>query len=338
MYNQELLKRLEEQNNKIIYAKIIALDINEQPLEQVEGSITSGSISIDGASAIRRTCQLSLVTDKIGISNYYWGLNTKFRLSIGIEDLNNKDIIWFEQGLYIITSLNISQSINSYTINLSGKDKMCLLNGEVSGSLNSSVDFGQIDEQIGMDNNGNPIFKTVKYPIKDIIREAVHQYGGEPFHNIIINDLEEMGLELQEYRYDIPMYIWRLINNSTYSNGTLNGQQAILGKYSTLNQIPENEFESLTEGFMAQENKAIISFADDFDNNGQLNQYYVAKIDYGESAGYREIDLVYPDDLIGNAGESITSILDKLKNFLGDFEYFYNLDGQFVFQRKKDYT
>jgi len=57
------------------------------------------------------------------------------------------------------------------------------------------------------------------------------------------------------------------------------------------------------------------------------NEYYVAKIDYGETVGYKEIDLVYPDDLIANIGESITSVLDKIKNFLGEFEYFYNLDG-----------
>jgi hypothetical protein len=41
--------------------------------------------------------------------------------------------------------------------------------------------------------------------------------------------------------------------------------------------------------------------------------------------------LVYPDDLIANPGDSITSILDKIKNFLGDYEYFYNTAGQFLF-------
>ena len=34
----------------------------------------------------------------------------------------------------IITSFNTSQSTNNYTISISGKDKMCLLNGEVSGT------------------------------------------------------------------------------------------------------------------------------------------------------------------------------------------------------------
>lgn len=329
MYSEDILKSLDQQTHRTIYAKLIALNADELPLEEVEGSITSGSINLDGQSAVRRACQFTMVTDKINISNYYWGLNTKFKLSIGAE-LNN-DIIWFDQGIYVITSFNVQLSASSYTISLSGKDKMCLLNGEVGGVLNSSIDFGQIDQQIGTDSSGHPIYKTIKYPIKDIIREAVHTYGGEPFHNIVISDLDEMGLELQEYRYDVPMYIWRPINDSVYINGTLNGEQSIDGIYSKLTDIPEEEFESLTGNFALQENKAVISFP------GDTNQYYVAKIDYGESAGYKEIDLVYPDTLIANAGDSLTSVLDKIKKFLGNFEYFYNTYGQFVFQKKKDY-
>jgi hypothetical protein len=30
-------------------------------------------------------------------------------------------------------------------------------------------------------------------------------------------------------------------------------------------------------------------------------------------------------------------MLDKIKNMLGDYEYFYDLDGRFVWQRKKTY-
>jgi hypothetical protein len=38
------------------YAKIVALTMDEQPLEEIEGVITAGSINLDGASAVRRTC------------------------------------------------------------------------------------------------------------------------------------------------------------------------------------------------------------------------------------------------------------------------------------------
>jgi len=56
-------------------------------------------------------------------------------------------------------------------------------------------------------------------------------------------------------------------------------------------------------------------------------------LDYGETAGYYQIKLVYPGELIANIGETITSVLDKIKNMLGDFEYFYDKDGHFIFRR-----
>ena len=69
-------------------------------------------------------------------------------------------------------------------------------------------------------------------------------------------------------------------------------------------------------------------------------RYTIAKItrDVGESVcGYRVCNIVYPYDLIASPGEAITSILDKIIQMLGNFEYFYNENGQFVFQRKRTY-
>ena len=40
---------------------------------------------------------------------------------------------------------------------------------------------------------------------------------------------------------------------------------------------------------------------------------------------------------MANIGEPITSVLDKIKNMLTEFEYFYDLDGRFVFQKKKSF-
>ena len=62
---------------------------------------------------------------------------------------------------------------------------MCLLNGEMSGSLHAnSTRFDIIDEY---DATGT--LKQTKIPIKDIIKEMVHGHAGEPMHNIIINIL-----------------------------------------------------------------------------------------------------------------------------------------------------
>jgi hypothetical protein len=62
---------------------------------------------------------------------------------------------------------------------------MCLLNGEVGGSLESQVDLGTIQEET-LDG----VWSITKIPIKDIIKNAVHVYAGEPYHNIIIKDID----------------------------------------------------------------------------------------------------------------------------------------------------
>ena len=341
-YDNNFLQDLFQQCHRTIYSKITKLTFDELPLESIEGQITQGSINIDGNSAVRRTCNLTFLTDKTDISDYLWTLYTKFQLFVGLKneiDSRYPDIIWFNQGIYLITSFSSQLSATSYSITISGKDKMCLLNGEISGSLNASVDFGKIQQEVAKDNDGSPIMQMVKMPLRQIIREAVHQYAGEPFHNIVINNLEQMGLELQEYRYDIPLFLWRKSNSSNYENGTIDGTTKVQFNdieyaMADLEKQPEFIFDSLTNDFMINGPSSQIQLIGDDSNN----TYCLAKIDYGETAGYKEIDLVYPDELIANIGESITSVLDKIKNMLGNFEYFYNLEGQFVFQQKKDYV
>ena len=98
-YDKEFLLKLDKDKNKIIYARIESLQIDESPIETIEGRVTQGSINIDGTSAVRRSCSLTLVAQDYNYKDYYWGLKTKFHLSIGLE--NNVDsqypkIIWFD--------------------------------------------------------------------------------------------------------------------------------------------------------------------------------------------------------------------------------------------------
>ena len=94
---------------------------------------------------------------------------------------------------------------------------MCLLNGEVGGNIESSVDFGveEIVNELGY-------IELKKIPIPEIIRNMIHHYAGEPYYNIIINDLEEYGLELLEYRYDDDLYLYRRINSMYFDNILIN--------------------------------------------------------------------------------------------------------------------
>lgn len=341
LYDKEFLLKLDKSKNKTIYARVTALKFDESPVETIEGRVTQGSINIDGASAVRRTCSLSIVAQNFNYNDYYWGLNTKFKLEIGVQNLVDSfypDIIWFNQGIYLITGFNTSRSTNNFTISINGKDKMCLLNGEVSGSFESSIDFGQIEEE-----SADGIWEIRKIPIPEIIRNMVHTYGGEPYWNIIINDLDTYGLELLEYRYDTPMFLYRQYKNNLYDNVVLGGENRQCEVYSvengepknkeretTLDQLKNIELELLVDSLTGVASPKLIKMDNDF--------YYVAKVEYGQTAGYRATDLVYAGDLLANVGENVVSVLDKIKNMLVEFEYFYDLDGHFVFQKKKSFT
>jgi len=141
--DDEFLATLLEQQEREIYARVASLDINEFPIEYIEGKVTQGNINIDGSSAVRRTCSLTMVAEDVNFHDYYWGLCTKFKLEIGVankltgeyspEQGMYPDIVWFPEGIFIISAFNTSLSVNSYTISITGKDKMCTLNGEFGG-------------------------------------------------------------------------------------------------------------------------------------------------------------------------------------------------------------
>lgn len=347
---KDFLLELDRYHNKIIYARITALKFDETPKESIEGRVTQGSINLDGASALRRSCSLTMIAEGFEYNDYLWGMNTKFKLEIGVENPINPrypSIIWFNQGIYLIGSFNVARAANNFTLTIQGKDKMCLLNGEVGGSLTSSVDFGQIEEE---DENGNWVIK--KIPIPEIIKNAVHVYANEPYHNIIINDLETYGLELLEYRYDIPMYLYRSAKPDpmtgeipmTYTGALLENKDKKYyltpgGEPIALGDIPTSHLDLLVETLVGAANPLpVYLYEQNLETKEwEYNPYMFAKIEYGQTAGYRQTDLTYAGDLIANVGESITSMLDKIRNMLVEFEYFYNVEGQFVFQKKQSF-
>lgn len=330
-YPIEFLYKLDQQQHKTIYSRITSLTNDELPQETIEGVFTQGSVSVDGSSAVRRTCSLTMVTNNTDFSDYYWTQQTKFRLEVGLSNMvdpDYPDIIWFDQGLYLITSFNKQLALNNCTITLQGKDKMCKLNGDLGGNINASTDFGKIEEE---DANHNWVIRSL--PLKEIILNLVHVYGGEPLHNIIINDLDTAGLELLEYRSDRPMYLYREEGSNRYINNTFDGSMKVslnsdMTNSTTLENLSVECFETLVDSLTETAKSTPIYVEEN-------KYYYFTKIEYGNTSGYRLTELTYAGDLIANVGETITSVLDKIKNMLGHFEYFYNKKGQFVFQKKK---
>ena len=246
------------------------------------------------------------------------------------------DIIWFKLGTYVITNFSYSYSTAGMSISISGKDKMCLVNGDVSGAIYASVDFGTREEVDSVTGE-----KTlVDIEIEDIIREAVHEYAREPWERIIIKDLPKYGLFLLEWTADVPIYVLipatgkdesvqAIINQdaTVYIDGTTPVEISDLPHYMTTNDLTLIDKSTFT----------VITIVE----NGE-NEYFVCRILPGQTAGYDVTELTYPRNgeesgLITSIGDSVTTVLDKIVEFLGNYEYFYDVDGNFIFQKKDKY-
>ena len=343
------LEKLFTAYDREIYAKITALNFDELPTEEISGKVTGGSINVDGTSACRRTCSSTLVANEVNINDYYWGLNTKFELQIGLTnriDEKYPDIIWFKEGIYLITTFSTALVTSNYTINIQGNNKIGLLDGTIGGSLTAlSYDFGREDYT---DENG--VSHRRKLPIRDIVTELIHEYAHEPWENIIVQDLDDFGVELLQYRGTAtnPLYLFFNINSQEVEQMTLDGSFTVYkGRQisCTISNIENIVFEVNDKGeevkgkyYNLNELYTVSNpTAFKLNRNDEEENYYIIKITTGQTCGYRMTDITYAGDLIANVGETVVSVLDKICKMLGDFEYYYDTDGKFIFKRKNQY-
>lgn len=296
--DSSFLKSFDSIRNKEQYVKITVLNFEEKPIQAIEGRITGGTLNLDGNSAVRRTCNLSMVVtdyenDLTNINNLL-SINKKIELEIGFLNTTtyytNFNIIWFPLGVFVITAPSISHATDGVNISLQLKDKMCLLNGECGGILPASVTFHEYET---VDENGQ--YVIVQPTIYQIIQELVNHYGGEQLAKIIISDVDTRIKKVMKWVGSTPFYI---------ISHAVNGE---------IQYIPTTD---------ANEAAAASSYK---------------KYEYGSDIGYIYTDFIYPGELIGDAGNSVCTILDKIKDTLGNYEYFYDINGNFVFQEIKNY-
>lgn len=284
------LKALDSSKIRTQLVKITILDFRtEKPLNEITGTISSGSISVNSSSSIRRTLNLSMYTNNTtkNIENLEneISLNKKIRVEIGYKNplkayLHYGEVIWFPCGVYIINSASINIGTTGATITISAKDKMAQLNGEAGGTIAATTIFHERYETLP---SGEVL---ISHPtIYQIIQEAVHHLGGEPLYNIIISDLDTEIRMPKKYIGSQKIYF-----NEGYS-----------------------------------------SFS--YEKNSSYNQ----EIKYQDIMGYTMVDFIHPGELIFQGGSTVEALLKKICETLGNFEFFYDLDGRFIFQEIKNY-
>lgn len=291
------LQEIDNFVNQKQYVKITLLNWNEEPIKEIQGELSGGSISKDGSSSVRRTCSLTAIVDRgeynIEDSKMDFAINKKIYIECGIKNYSKhyKDypILWFPQGVFFISNFSITSNVSSnISISLTLKDKMCGLNGEVGGTFPAAVILDEMDTQ-----SPTGQFVHQKILIYDIIQEIVHHYGGEPLNNILIEDVPNRIKRVIRWTGENPLYL-KAISADGYT-----WYEGLLDKPSDMTGVKQ------------------------YNTN--------------EDVGYTYADFVYDTELTANLGESVVTVLDKIKQYLGNYEYFYDEFGVFHFREIKNY-
>ena len=138
---------------------------------------------------------------------------------------------------------------------------------------------------------------TEAIQINQIIPELVNHYGGESLNNIIVNDIDNKIKQVMKWKGDRSLYIWENKVNV------------------------DNCFYTTSE----------------YDGSFDPHDWAKRKIVYNYDAGYTYVPFVFPGELAAGAGDTVCTVLDKIKSALGNYEYYYDVFGRFIFQEIKNY-
>lgn len=297
LQDSSFLKSFDKLKVKEQYVKITILDFLEKPVQAIEGRVLGGSINIDGNSSIRRTCNLSIIASEHE------------------NDLTNVD--------------------NLLSLNKKVKVEVGFLN-----TTNQYKDFDVIWYPLGIYVIINPSIShgldgvTISLQLKDKMCLLNGECGGVIPASTTFNEYETVD-ENGNFFLTYPT-IFQIIQELVNHFG---GEQ--LGK------IIISDIDTRVKKVMKWVGSSPLYIIKDAEggtvqytpttNAAEIGSRAYTMYEYGSDIGYIYTDFVYPSELIGDAGSSVCDILDKIKDTLGNYEYFYDIDGNFIFQEIKNY-
>ena len=298
------LKQVAGLHIKDYFVKITVLNWQEDPVQDIQGKVISANINIDGNSIVRRTATLSVYLDytnnNITNAKNLLSINKKMNLQIGFINTTNK----YTQFPFLWFPLGLFIiTDNSISYSDSGLVASLQLKDKMcllNGDCGGTLPASVIfDTYETIDENGNAVIE--RPTIYQIIQELVNHFGGEQLGKIIISDLDVRVKQVMKWTGTSPLYVYTKGAQYFYTIDPQGDQEYIKNKDNPLEDWPKQFFQ------------------------------------YGEDIGYIYTDFTYPGELIGDAGNTITDILERIKEVLGNYEYFYDIDGNFVFREVKNY-
>lgn len=305
----KFLKYLDEYPNKIQYVRIQVLQWNEQPLQganerdvYIEGRAIGGSVNLNGDSNVRRNGSISVCLDetddfyKVENIENILSLNKKIKIEIGYDIEFKYDEL-----------PEVADEGNRVWFPLG---IFIIKNPSVNRSLSGLTLSLTISDKMSLLNgeNGGSLPAAVVFSETDIQNsDGTYSKQYNKVKDIIKTLLVDYGgidsnkVKINDVE-DSALQVMKWSGDTKLYKYTQGGSAFIDS--------------TLSDGIEA-----------DKDGVYQPNA----------NIGFILTDFIWPGQaLSANIGETITSVLDKIKT-LSDYEYFFDVEGNFIWQKKKTY-
>lgn len=318
LQDKRFLQQLDKLHIKQQFVKITVLNWKEEPLKQIQGIAISGSINLDGSSSMRRTATLSLFAEEkennLANIDSLFAINKKCFLELGI--------------------VNNVPKYNKQT-----KDQF---GNVINNVINYKETYGQIVWfPLGLFVMFNPSIAhsmqgvTISMQLKDKMCLLNGDLGGEIHSAVQFSNQDEvvdMNTSLSVEKN--PVLIYNIIKQLVNHWGNEKLSNIIISEVPLqIKQVVKWTGES--DIWLLKENdNTFYTLSTTQPEDSTIIKYHFTS---GQDIGFIYTDFIYPGELTCNAGETVTSVLDKLIGIMGNYQYFYDVFGRFVFQQKANY-
>ena len=318
LHDRRFLQQMDSLRVKQQFVKITVLNWKEEPLEQIQGIAISGSVNLDGSSSMRRTATLSIFAQEkendLSNVDHLFSINKKCILEVGI--VNNVPN-------YTYTVKNDDDSISHTIINyqqLYGDiiwfplGIYVMFNPSIAHSMQGVTISMQLKDKMCLLNGdlGGEIHSSVDFAYQDQMVD-INAKSVEKNQVLIYNIIKQLVNHWGNQKLDniiiseVPLRIKRAVKWTGNNKIWLEGQAGNQG-LKLVTSEPEYKHPDFPNGFQS-----------------------------GRDVGFVYDSFVYPGELTCNAGDTVTSVLDKIIGIMGNYEYFYDVFGKFRFQEKQNY-
>ena len=322
--DQYFLKQLDELRLKEQFVRLTVLSWTEEAVSEIQGKAISGSLTLDGTSSVRRTASFTMFAEQkendLSHIDQDLSINRKVKLEIGFRNTvptymyDTRDEKTNEVTHNYVNYKELYGDIVWFPLGI-----FVIFDPSISHQVQQGVTIsislkdkmcllngdagGVIPASVTFSQRENSNGDIQKPLISQIIFQLVNHFGAEDAAKIVVEDIDDKIKQVMKYTGSNPIYYLET------TGGTVTTRRFFLDRTEALNAAAAT---------------------------GQ-NESDIVTFEYGDDIGFVLTDFVYPGELTCNPGDTVTSVLDKIIAVLGNFEYFYDVYGNFHFQEIKNY-